>query len=76
MKRIELSPNGVRMVKEAFQDLNLTELKYMCVEPMDKNYEISFSVVAGTRILLSNNTNTIIIDAEKMAMILFNLLHS
>lgn len=75
MKRIELSPNGTKIVKEAFQNLSLTELKYMCVEPFQGQYQVGFSVVAGNRIILKDGSDTITVDAEKMAKLLFELLN-
>lgn len=74
MKRIELSPYGVRVVKEAFSDYSLTELKYMCVDPDGENYRVGFSVVAGNRLKLNDGTDTVIVSADKMADILFQLL--
>lgn len=74
MKRIVLSPRGIDYVKNTFSDLNLTELKYMCVEPERNNYQISFSVVAGNRIILKDDTDTININGDQMADILFHLL--
>lgn len=74
MKRIELSPYGVRVVKEAFCDYSLTELKYMCVDQEGENYKVGFSVIAGNRLKLNDGTDTVDVSADKMANILFQLL--
>ena len=74
MKRVVLTPREIDYVKSTFRDLNLTELKYMCIEPAGENYQVGFSVIAGNRIVLNDGTDTVTINADKMADILFNLL--